>query len=168
MIRLAAVLLLLFSVSNAQAQSGWCGYALIEGLPILENQLAVIAAITPSRHERSLPHELFQYRYNLSHTAVIIEGCFQLEPKREVMVTLLAQVIDVIEPTPEPPKETLPGEVELPATELEIQEPVTAEQYVNEKLVYSLFAPGGTREESAAATRAYLAANIREWEAELE
>lgn len=155
---------------SAQAQGNWCGYALIEGLPVLENQLAVIAAITPTRHTRSLPHELFQYRYNLAHTAVIIEGCFDLEPKRDLVVTLLAQAVDVIQPTPEPKEDTgRPGDaIELPAQPIEIAEPVTPEQYVDSKLVYSLFAPGGTREESAASVRAYLQANIRDWEEPVE
>lgn len=155
--RLLLIPLFLLTIAfPAIAQQPWCGYALIEGLPLLENQLSVIAAITPPKGERSFPHELFQYRYNLARTAVIVEGCFQAEPTRDLVMTLLEQTVDVALPE----AQATEG-VEAEST----AEPPTPREYIDSKLTLTRFAPDGTREESAAAVRAYLTANIREWEA---
>lgn len=137
---------------------GWCGYGLIEGLPLLENQLAVIAAITPTPSRGSEPDTLFQYRFNNTHTAVIIEGCFQVQPTREVIASLLQQVIEVSVEQPLP-RLGAPGDVIIPVDPAE-----AARQYVNEHLTLSLFAANGTREESAASVRAYLAEHADDWE----
>lgn len=148
---------------SAAAQFGsWCGYALIEDLPLLENQLSVLAAITPTKSQSAKPNELFQYRYSLDRTKVIIEGCWQAEPSRELMVSLLSLSVTA---SRESVEEASKGDVaiQLPAdaTQRDINR-----AYVDSKLRYSIFAPGERVEISAAATRAYLAANLKEWETE--
>lgn len=170
-----ASLALFMPYSPLHAQYEWCGYALIEGLPLLSNQLAVLEAITPRQSDQ--PHERFQYRFNLAGTAVIVEGCWQAAPRRELVASLLEQVVEVKPATdraeqevPLPtvsPLETVVEDVAVPIdVPIEPVKELTVAEYVDEELVYSLFAPGGTREESAASVRAYLAANVREWEPE--
>jgi hypothetical protein len=144
----------------------WCGYALIENLPVLENQLQVIAAITPRKNEvSSKPNELFQYRYSLDGRKVIIEGCFQIYPERDLVVSLLATSVPVDSKIL---LEQMPELIEI--GNIDISQPIAESElkraYISKELVYSIFAPGESREMSAAATRAYLAANVREWELE--
>ena len=154
-------LLILPLAARVSGQYQWCGYALIENLPLLENQLAVIAALTPLRSDSARPDELFQYRYNLSRTAVIIEGCFAAQPTREVITSLLQQTIRVELPSANPVDNLIDGMVDVvePVTEAEL-----VRDYLDTEMTYSLFAPGGTREESAASVRYYLAQNIAQWE----
>lgn len=148
---------------SASAQFGsWCGYALIEDLPLLENQLSVLAAITPTKSQSSKPNELFQYRYSLDRTKVIIEGCWQAEPSRELMVSLLSLTVTASrEAVEEDSKGGVSIELPADASQRDINR-----AYVDLKLRYSIFAPGERVEISAAATRAYLTANIKAWESE--
>lgn len=88
------ILLGLPGLSSSAQDGGWCGFVLIEGLPILRNQLSVVEALAPERHERSRPNELFQIRYNLAHTAVLLEACWEAVPTREVLLALLPQTVD--------------------------------------------------------------------------
>lgn len=89
------VLSILTSYGPAAAQDGaWCGFVLVEGLPLLRNQLSVVESLAPTRNERSRPNELFQIRYNLAHTAVLLEACWEAVPTREVLLALLPQTVD--------------------------------------------------------------------------
>ena len=147
----------------ARAQSGgWCGYALIENLPLLDNQLEALAAITPARSASARPNELFQYRWSLDHTKVIVEGCFQTYPTRDIVVSLLASRVNVNV------KAILDQRGADAFNGLLLRGGVTQgdlnRAYVEEQLQLSLFAPGGTHDESAAAVRAYLQTNAKEWE----
>lgn len=167
--------------ANAQSQYGWCGYVLLQGLPLLENQLAVFEAITPPPSGSVNPFELFQYRFSLDHSEVIVEGCFGVPPNRQIVEALLAEVI------PASPSliqfvqaaqadlqtntaQLVPAQLGLgdatatpepTATPLDPQEAV--QDYIDENLTLTIFAPGGTDQESAAAARAYLEANDAAW-----
>jgi hypothetical protein len=145
--------------ATAQGYGGWCGYALIEDLPLLENQLSVLAAITPTRSQFSKPNELFQYRYSLDRTKLIIEGCWQVDPSRELLVSLLSLSVTASREAVEDSR----GGIALSAdaSQREINR-----AYVDGKLRYSIFAPGERVEVSAAACRAYLQANSKDWESE--
>jgi hypothetical protein len=77
-----------------RAQAEWCGYALMQ-FPLLDSQLSVIAALTPGFDPySSQPDTLFQRRWNVDHTQVIIEGCFSVYPTRELMISLLDGVLE--------------------------------------------------------------------------
>ncbi len=154
---LLLILLLAPAALPTQAQAyGWCGYALIEGIPLMENQLAVLEAITPPDSDTINPYQLFQHRFNLNHTAVIVEGCWNVVPTREVVISLLALVI---------PFDARGMADELaqmdfnngPVTETDV---VTA--WIDDHLVYTIF--DGNREESAAKVRDYLGQHILDWE----
>lgn len=154
------VVLILLAAPAAAQGSDWCGYALLEGLPILDHQLSMLAAITPTRSFNSRPHELFQYRFSLDRTAVIVEGCWRLEPSRDVVLSLLTQaftydpkMIDVIGDV---------GSIGKPGEDILASDVIRA--YLDKLLTYTLFAPGGTMVESSAAVRDYLTRNIRAWE----
>lgn len=141
---------------SAQQAYGWCGYALLEGLPLLANQLAVFEALTPPEVAASNPDGLFQYRFNQSRNAVIIEGCFGAYPTRDLIMSLLSQVI--------------PYDAEGMAPDIATIDfdagPVTEDQvvmaYVDDHLTYTVFA--GTRDQSAAQARDYLAQHQADWE----
>jgi len=165
MIRRAVAILLITiaAVYPASAQeTGWCGYALIEGLPLLANQLASLESITPDKNSSINPSALFQYRFNLDHSQLIVEACWKTAPTRDLIVSLLAQTIQY------DPK--VMGDQITQA----IQEAVTnggqvttldvVREYVDQNLVYSIFAPKGTHEESAASVRAYIYGNLKAWE----
>lgn len=144
--------------------AGWCGYALLEGLPLLDNQLAVLAAITPPKSAGANPGDLFQYRFSLDHTKVIIEGCWQAYPTYDLISTLLTQTVSVDAKYLDP---ILVKDLEDQGVNL--QDPIDlGKGYIDSKLTYSIFAPSGTRDESAAAVRAYLASDPKEWEQEDE
>lgn len=160
--RIIVISFALFAIAvpaKAQSFGGWCGYMLIEDLPLLENQLSVLAAITPTKSQFSKPNELFQYRYSLDRTKVIIEGCWQVEPSRELLVSLLSLSVTGSREAIDS-KGGVSGELPINATQRDINR-----AYIDSKLRYSIFAPGERVEISAAACRAYLAANITEWEA---
>lgn len=149
---------------KAAAQGGgWCGYALIEDLPLLENQLNALAAITPTRSQSAKPNELFQYRYSLDRTKVIIEGCWGVYPTPDIFASLLATTVqvDVNTVIDQRGVEAFDGILMRGATQFELNR-----AYVADRLTLSLFAPGGSREESAALCRAYLETNAKAWEPE--
>lgn len=83
--------LLLPTVLHAQAGT-WCGYALIEGLTVPPDELGILELISTPRTRQAQPDELFQYRYSLDGTKVIIEGCFRTTPSRAVIAFLLGGV----------------------------------------------------------------------------
>lgn len=93
---LAALLFLIsISVSAANAQGEWCGYALIQGLPMLDSDLSVLAALTPGYDPySSQPDTLFQRRWNMDRSAVIIEGCFSIMPSRELIISIFDGVLE--------------------------------------------------------------------------
>src|SRR5262249_6821613 len=90
---LALALICVSTISVSSQEAGWCGYALISGLPLLANQLAPLEAITPDKGPGVNPFMLFQYRFSLDHSQVIIEGCWKVAPTREVVITLLSQTV---------------------------------------------------------------------------
>lgn len=163
--RLLLVFLLVSSFARSIVAQDfvWCGYALIEGLPLLDNQLAVLAAITPAKSVSAQPDELFQYRYNLKHSAVLIEGCWTAQPSYDLISSLLAQTIKVDQATIDSLiKQRLisPEDAKDPAK--------VALVYIKMNMTYTLFAPDGTHEEGAKAVRAYLQDHSDEWEAPLK
>lgn len=133
---LIALLLLASPALSARAQSSaWCGYALIEGIPQINNSVSILSLLTPDAGRNDiLPDQLFQVKVSLDGSKAIIEGCWKVFPSRDVIVNLL----------------TLTGSDEKAA--------------VDELVTYSLFAPEGTREDSAASVRRYLSEHINEWE----
>lgn len=150
--------------SPARAQSGaWCGYALVEDLPLLENQLTALAAVTPTRSQFSKPNDLFQYRYSLDRTKIIIEGCWQTDPSRDLMVTLLSTSVTAS-------REAVEAEISRTGSRTvlapDADQRTINRTYVDLKLRYSIFAPGQPVDISAASARAYIAANIKEWDNE--
>lgn len=172
--------LFVFLIANGQGQYGWCGYALVEGLPLLENQLAVFEAITPSKSSSVNPFQLFQYRFSLDHSQVIIEGCFGVPPSRDVVAALLQQVIPasktLVQMVEEQQADEAASQLQavnagdvLPITEIAPTataiDPQTAVRlYIDMNLTLTIFAPGGTEQESGAAVRDYLENNAKEWE----
>lgn len=125
----------LFTHTIAAQQYAWCGYAMLEGLPISGSQVNVIEAITPDFDPLAgQPHEHFQTRFSLNNSRVIIEGCFEIEPNRELIIVLLDQVLvaDLAE--------------------------------IDARLIYTVFAPGGTRQQSEDLAVAYIRSNAVEWE----
>lgn len=141
---------------QAQGQYGRCGYALIEGLPLLDNQLAVLEAITPPESDSINPAQLFQHRFNLSHTAVIIEGCWNVAPTREVVISLLTLVIPFDQ---NGMADTIAG---MDFSKGQVTETDVVAAYIDDHLQYTIFA--GTREESAAQVRSYLSQHLTDWE----
>lgn len=157
-------LLVLMLVGKVGAQPGsWCGYALLENLPLLENQLTALAAITPTRSVSSKPNELFQYRYSLDRTKVIVEGCWNVDPTPDVFASLLATTVhvDVNTVIDQSGVEAFDGILQRGATQLELNR-----AYVADRMELNLFAPGEQLEVSAASARTYLAVNRKEWETE--
>lgn len=142
---------------------GWCGYALIEGLPLLDNQLAILEALTPNKSASSNPYELFQYRFSLDHTKVIIEGCWKAALTDDLVADLLSQTVklDTKTLTDQAISDSKLGKVDLAV-------PISASEltrnYIADNLSFTVFAPRGTLAESAAACRDYLASDIQEWE----
>jgi hypothetical protein len=87
---IALALLLPFGAASAQGYN-WCGYSLLAGLePLAEQDLTLISYLTPPESDLVNPYQLFQTRWNLAGTAVIIEGCFIQQPTRGLVVQLLA------------------------------------------------------------------------------
>lgn len=134
--RYVLCLLILFLRVTVHAQSSaWCGYALIEGVPGIDRAAPILSLLTPDAGRADvLPDQLFQVKYSLDGTKAIVEACWKIFPSRDVIVNLL----------------TLTGS--------------EAKEAVDQKITYSLFAPYGSREDSAASVREYLAKNITEWE----
>ena len=159
---------------NAQGQYGWCGYALVEGLPLLENQLAVFEAITPPKSSSINPSNLFQYRFSLDHQKVLIEGCFGVPPTRDVVIALLANVIPASQTLIDQvskeqallaPAQAVNGVDLLPSpTPTQISPRDAVRLYIDSSLTLTIFAPGGTHDESAAAVTDYLHDDAAEWE----
>jgi hypothetical protein len=178
---LAAALLFLVVVGvlvgvRAQGQYGWCGYALVDGLPLLENQLAVFEAITPPKSSRVNPSNLFQYRFSLDHRKVLIEGCFGVPPTRDVVAALLANVIPASQTLIDqvskeqallaPPAQAAMDGIDLQPslTPTTISGRDAVRLYIDATLTLTIFAPGGTDAESAAAAVKYLQEDAAEWE----
>lgn len=165
--KFVCVFLLLYALQLPQAlldaqKSGWCGYALIEGLPLLSNQLAPFEAITPDKSATVNPAALFQYRFALDHSQVIVEGCWKTDPTRDLVVSLLSQTVRY---DPKVMGDELAAAIEESVTKgTQITTGDVVRDYVDGQLLYSIFAPGGTREESAASARAYIADHVKEWE----
>ncbi len=154
---LALLLLLYLPLSSIEAQAfGWCGYALIQGLPLLDGQLAVLEAITPAVSKDINPAQLFQHRFNLAHTSVIVEGCWNVVPSREIIISLLSQVI------PFDAKGMADTIAKMDFSKGEVTETDVVMQYIDDHLIYTIF--DGNREDSAAKVRAYLAQNLKDWE----
>lgn len=137
MIKRAAwvLILLILPLTSLRADSGspWCGYALIENIPAIDQYLKILSLLTPDETAATNPYELFQSRVSLDDTKAIIEGCWKIFPSREVVVNLLG----------------LAG---------------IEQKSLDEVMTYSLFAPDGSYEDSAASVRAYLQQNSKDWE----
>lgn len=143
-------------------QTGWCGYALIEGLPLLANQLAPFEAITPDESKTVNPSSLFQYRFSLDHSKVIIEGCWKADLTRDLVVTLLSQTIDFDSKVmADQVAEAIDAAVKLDQSTVDPAQ--VTRDYIDEKLTFSIFAPGQTREVAAAVVRDYIAGDSKEW-----
>lgn len=169
--RLIVALLLFMSwvlpgaMLHAQS-NGWCGYALIEGLPLLTNQLAPFEAITPDESRTVNPSYLFQYRFSLDHSKVIIEGCWKTDLTRDLVVSLLSQSIQFNQ-------KAMAAQVDEAIQQAVASggQATTADvvrDYVDQNLTISYFAQGKSRDDQAAAVREYLEANAKEWEPPLD
>ena len=142
--RMSVLVVLLLVIASVvipvagQDQYAWCGYVLVDGLPPTETDLMTIAmeAITPPEDmQYSQPDELLQTRASLDGTQVILEACFKVEPSRQLVLLLLAYY--------------LPGE------DIDV---------LSERFGYTMFAPGGTREQSQSAVSDFLDDNRLLWE----
>ncbi len=160
LICLFAALMLPKTILRAQ-ESGWCGYALIQGLPLLANQLAPLESITPDKTSTVNPSSLFQYRFSLDHSQVIIEACWKIDPTRDLLVSLLSQTIQYDAKAMAKQLD----EIIQQAVKTGVQ-PTTADVvrlYVDENLIYNVF-QGKTRDESATLARDYIQSNLKAWE----
>jgi len=158
--RLLLMLLLLLPMPlAAQNDSVWCGYMLVEGLPLLVNQLGALEAITPTRTRDSQPDQLFQYRFNLDHSKVIIEGCWRIDPKPLTLAGLLATTFSLSQTQ----ITSLIAAGVIPASDLNNPDQAALD-YVKAKMTLTIVARNGTRAQGAAVVRAYIAAHISEWE----
>lgn len=146
-------------------ESGWCGYALIQGLPLLANQLAPLESITPDKTSTVNPSSLFQYRFSLDHSQVIIEACWKTDPSRDLLVSLLSQTIQYDPKVMAAQLEEVIQESVTKGREVTTADVVRA--YVDENLIYSIF-EGKTRDESATLAQAYIQDNLKEWEEPIE
>lgn len=155
---LVSLIVLAFASGSASAQQGfkWCGYALMEGLPLLDNQLAVLESITPASGVQSQPDELFQHRFNLTHTAVIVEGCFRAYPTRDLILSLLTQAV------PYDPKGMADEISKMDFDAGPVTETQVVAAYLDDHLTYTVF--DGTADQSAAQARDYLARHSADWE----
>lgn len=117
----------------------WCGYALIEGLPQLESRLPLLSLLAPDESNDRNPDELFQVKISLDGSMAIIEACWKVFPSRDVIVNLLG---------------------------LGVRD--DSKESIEQAITYSLFAPGESRDASAASVRAYLMENIKAWETQEE
>lgn len=134
----AAIILVLLTVLSAQAQSKssvWCGYALIEGVPDLETKLPLLSRLTVDEQPDSNPSDLFQVRLSLDGQSALIEGCWIVPLTRDLILNWLS-----------------------------LAEGDEQKQTTDETLVLTLFAPGGSREDSAASVRVFLSEHLKEWE----
>lgn len=135
---LVALLLLRADPGAIRAQPGqWCGYALIEGLPDLAEQLPMLSLLAPDESPSRRPHELFQVKVSLDGTKAIIEACWKVFPSRGVILNLLSL-----------------GGRDRSQSET--------------RMTYSIFAPDGSREDSAASVRHYLSEHQKDWETQEE
>jgi len=142
-------------------ETGWCGYALIQGLPLLANQLSSLESITPDKTSTVNPSSLFQYRFSLDHSQVIIEGCWKTNPSRDLVVSLLSQTIQYDSKAMAAQVEALLQEAVITGDQVTTSDVVR--DYVDQVLVYSIF-EGKTRDESATLARAYIQDNLKDWE----
>lgn len=141
-----ASIALLLNSTGVRAQSyAWCGYVMLEWVnetpeqsdPQTNNGMALVAfaAITPAENpQTSQPDELLQSRFSLDMTKLLVEGCFKVEPTREFVIALFDYV--------------------MPEDMSEIQS----------RLIYTVFAPGGTRQDSQLQVLYYLQQHMAEWE----
>jgi hypothetical protein len=132
--------LCLIITSPVFAQSGksgqWCGYALIENVPQIEASLPLLSRLTMDAQPDSNPADLFQTRISLDGSKAIVEGCWLVTPTRDLIVNWLS----------------LSGGEEQ-------------KQSVDAALVFALFAPDGSKDDSAVSVRRYLREHLKEWEA---
>jgi len=141
--------------------TGWCGYALIQGLPLLANQLAPLESITPDVSSTVNPASLFQYRFSLDHTKVIIEGCWKTDLTRDLVVSLLSQTVQYDAKAMAPQVSQLIQEAVVTGDPITTADAV--QTYVDDNLSITYFAPGKSRDDQAAAVRDYLAQDSKEW-----
>lgn len=145
LLTIACVSLLLHSTSVRAQSYAWCGYVLLEwvndtpeqGDPQTDNSMALVAfaAITPAENpQTSQPDELLQHRFSLDMTKLLVEGCYKVEPTREFVIALFDYV--------------------MPQNISEIED----------RLVYTMFALGGTRQDSQLQVLYYLQQHMAEWE----
>ncbi len=132
---------LLMPVAATFAQSGskdagqWCGFALIENVPDIDSKLPLLSRLTSDEKADSDPSQLFQSRISLDGTKAIVEGCWIIFPTRDLIVNWLS-----------------------------LSSGDDQKQVLDDAITYSLFAPDGSHEESAASVRDYLSKNAKDWE----
>src|SRR6185369_4599435 len=102
------------------------------------------------------PSQLFQHRFNLNHTAVIVEGCWNVPPTRGVVISLLTLVIPF---DAQGMADTI-SKMDFSNGEVTETDVVTA--WIDEHLVYTIF--DGNRDDSAAQVRSYLSQHVIDWE----
>jgi len=141
--------------------NGWCGYALIEGLPLLTNQLAPLESITPDKSSSINPSELFQYRFSLDHSKVIIEGCWQTDLTRDLVISLLSQTIQFDQKAMAPQVDAAIQQAVMTGDQVTADDVVR--DYVDANLTFTIF-DGKTRDESATMVRDYIESHLDEWE----
>lgn len=79
---------MIWIASALLALQGWCGYTLIDGLPLSPTEIEAISGIAVQGGEA---WQQFQTRFNLSGDAVIVEACFTFDPTREAILYLIDQ-----------------------------------------------------------------------------
>jgi hypothetical protein len=134
----------------------------------LSNQLSPFEAITPDRSSTVNPAALFQYRFSLDHSKVIIEGCWKTNLTRDLAVSLLANVIPaspyLIQYVQQQNLSSAPITDALAPTPTALSGADAVRAYIDMNLTLTIFAPGGTDADSAAQVRDYLQQDAKEWE----
>jgi hypothetical protein len=133
----ASALMLPLLTAHGQTYA-WCGFVMLENLPILRDQLAVFEAITPDASNVSAqPDELLQLRFSLNRSKILLEACYAVEPTRALVIALLDSVLEA---------------------DYEV---------IDANLMYTVFGQGESHNLSGALAGFYIQSNLSEWEEQI-